>query len=78
MNDWLNRFVEDGTIGESQLEESRNMAANLGIPVEDALIRLGYISAADLGQAQAREFGYEYIELEGRQIPNAIIELVTE
>ena len=78
MNDWLNRFVEDGTIGESQLEESRNMAANLGIPVEDALVRLGYISAADLGQAQASEFGYEYIELEGRQIPNAIIELVTE
>jgi len=78
MNDWLNRFVEDGTIGESQLEESRNMAANLGIPVEDALVRLGYISATDLGQAQASEFGYEYIELEGRQIPNAIIELVTE
>ena len=78
MNDWLNRFVEDGTIGESQLEESRNMAANLGIPVEDALVRLGYISAADLGQAQASEFGYEYIELEGRQIPNAVIELVTE
>ena len=78
MNDWLNRFVEDGTIGESQLEEARNMAANLGIPVEDALVRLGYISSADLGQAQASEFGYEYIELEGRQIPNAIIELVTE
>jgi len=78
MNDWLNRFVEDGTIGESQLEESRNMAANLGIPVEDALVRLGYISATDLGQAQASEFGYEYIELEGRQIPNAVIELVTE
>ncbi len=78
MNDWLNRFVEDGTIGESQLEEARNMAANLGIPVEDALVRLGYISATDLGQAQASEFGYEYIELEGRQIPNAIIELVTE
>ncbi len=53
MQDWLNRFVEDGTIGESQLEEARNMAANLGIPVEDALVRLGYISAADLGQAQA-------------------------
>ena len=73
MHDWLNRFVEDGTIGESQLEEARNMAANLGIPVEDALIRLGYISASNLGQAQATEFGYEYIELEGRQIPNAII-----
>lgn len=78
MRDWLERFVDDGTIGESQLEEARSMAANLGIPCEDALVRLGYISAADLGRAQAEEFGYEYIELEGRQIPNAVIELVTE
>ena len=55
MQDWLNRFVDDGTIGESQLEEARNMAANLGIPAEDALVRRGYISAGDLGQAQASE-----------------------
>ncbi len=78
MRDWLERFVDDGTIGESQLEEARSMAANLGIPCEDALIRLGYISAADLMRAQADEFGYDYIELEGRQIPNAVIDLVTE
>jgi type IV pilus assembly protein PilB len=78
MRDWLERFVDDGTIGESQLEEARSMAANLGIPCEDALIRLGYISSADLMRAQAEEFGYDYIELEGRQIPNSVIELVTE
>lgn len=78
MRDWLERFVDDGTIGESQLEEARSMAANLGITPEDALVRLGYISGGDLGRAQADEFGYEYIELEGRQIPNSVIELVTE
>jgi type IV pilus assembly protein PilB len=78
MRDWLERFVDDGTIGDSQLEEARGMAANLGITPEDALVRLGYISSADLGRAQAEEFGYEYIELEGTQIPNSVIELVTE
>jgi len=78
MRDWLERFVDDGTIGESQLEEARSMAANLGITPEDALVRLGYISGGDLGRAQADEFGYDYIELEGRQIPNSVIELVTE
>ena len=78
MADWLERFVEDGTIGESQLEEARNMAANLGIPPEDALVRLGYISGSDLGRAQAAEFNYEYVELEGLQIPNSVIEMVTE
>ncbi|MEO2015598.1 MAG: ATPase, T2SS/T4P/T4SS family [Fuerstiella sp.] len=78
MADWLQRFVDDGTIGESQLEEARSMAANLGLTVEDALTRLGYISAADLGRAQAEEFNYEYVELEGLQIPNSVIELITE
>jgi type IV pilus assembly protein PilB len=78
MRDWLERFVDDGTIGESQLEEARSMAANLGITPEDALVRLGYISGGDLGRAQAEEFGYDYLELEGRQIPHSVIELVTE
>lgn len=78
MSDWLERFVQDGTIGDSQLEEARSMAANLGITVEDALVRLNYISSSDLGRAQAAHFGYEYVELEGRQIPNSIIELITE
>lgn len=78
MADWLERFVQDGTIGESQLEEARQMAADLGITAEDALVRLGYISGGDLGKAQAAEFNYEYIELEGLQIPNSVIELVTE
>lgn len=78
MADWLEQFVDDGTIGESQLEEARNMAASLGIPPEDALARLGYISASDLGRAQAKTFGWPFIELEGLQIPNSVIELVTE
>ncbi len=78
MSDWLQRFVDDGSIGDSQLEEARSMAANLGITVEDALVRLNYISGADLGRVQAEHFGYEFVDLEGRQIPNSIIELVTE
>ncbi len=78
MADLLQRFVDDGTIGESQLEEARQMASQIGITAEDALIRLGYISGNDLGRAQAAEFNYEYIDLEGVQIPNSIIELITE
>ncbi|MFN9971538.1 MAG: GspE/PulE family protein, partial [Phycisphaerae bacterium] len=48
------------------------------IPPEDALARLGYISASDLGRAQAKTFGWPFLELEGLQIPNSVIELVTE
>jgi len=78
MSDWLQQFVDDGTLGESQLEEARSMAANLGITVEDSLVRLGYLSHEVLGPAQAEHFGHDYINLEGKQIPNSIIELVTE
>lgn len=78
MSDWLERFVNDGTIGPSQLEEARNHAAGLGITVEDALVQLGYISGADLGKAQAEEFNYEFVDLEGMQIPNSVIEKVPE
>ena len=78
MADWLQRFVDDGTIGESQLEEARQMASQLGITVEDALIRQGYINGNDLGRAQAAEFNYEYLDLEGMQIPNSVIEMITE
>ena len=78
MADWLQRFVDDGTIGESQLEEARQMASQLGITVEDALIRQGYINGNDLGRAQAAEFNYEYVDLEGMQIPNSVIEMITE
>ena len=78
MADWLQQFVDDGTIGESQLEEARQMAANIGITVEDSLVRLGYIESKQLGQAQAAAFNYEYVELEGLQIPPRVIELITE
>ena len=78
MSDWLQRFVDDGSIGPSQLEEARNHAASLGITVEDALVQLGYISGADLGRAQAAQFNYDFIDLEGMQIPNSVIEKVPE
>lgn len=78
MSDWLQRFVDDGTIGPSQLEEARDHAASLGITPEDALVQLGYINGADLGRAQAAEFNYEFVDLEGMQIPNSVIEKVPE
>ena len=78
MSDWLQRFVDDGTIGESQLEEARSLAASMGLTVEDALVRQGYIKGSDLARVQAEHFGHEFVDLEGKQIANAIVELVTE
>ncbi|MFK7819614.1 MAG: GspE/PulE family protein, partial [Planctomycetaceae bacterium] len=78
MADWLKRFVDDGTISDDQLEEAYGMASNLGITPEDALVKLTYISGADLVRIQAADLGYETVELENVQIPQAVIEMVTE
>lgn len=78
MADWLKRFVDDGTISADQLEEAYGMASNLGITPEDALVKLTYVSGADLVRIQASDLGYETVELENLQIPQAVIEMVTE
>ena len=75
---WLNKFVEDGTIGPDQLTEAQDMAVNLGVTVEESLVKLDYLSSNQIGQAQAAEFGYEFVELEEMQIPQSVIEMVTE
>lgn len=75
---WLQKFVDDGTISPDQLEEAKGMGRSLGITTEEALIKLDYVSAEAIGEGQASEFGYEFVDLEGRQIPQSVIELVTE
>ncbi|QDU41369.1 Type II/IV secretion system protein [Maioricimonas rarisocia] len=75
---WLQQFVDDGTISSDQLGEAEEMANSLGIAVEDALIKLGYVEEGAVGQAKAAAFGYSFVELEGLEIPQSVIELVPE
>ena len=78
MKDWLHRFVDDGTISPDQLEEAYGLASSLGITAEDALVKLNYVSGADLVRIQAQDQGYDFVELENIQIPQPVIEMVTE
>ena len=48
--DYLKKLVREGTISKEQLREAEGLASSLGITVDDALIRLGYISAGEIGQ----------------------------
>ena len=54
------------------------MAVRMGIRVEEALVALGYLTADEINQAQASEHGYEWGDIEDRQIPIQVIELVPE
>lgn len=76
--DWLERFVKDGTISKDQLEEAHEMASSLGLSPEEALVKLGYVDEARLGEAKAQAFGFKFIDLEHLEIPTSVIELVPE
>ena len=76
--EWLQKLVKDGVISAEQLSEAESMATNMGIKPEEALIQLGYASASVIGQTQADHFGHEFLELEGREIPPTVIEMVPE
>lgn len=77
-NDWLQQFVDDGTISADQLVEAIDVAAAGGIMPEDALIKLGYVDEARIGEAKAAAFGFNFTDLDNLQIESSIIELVPE
>ncbi len=76
--DWLQKLVKQGLISTDQLAEAEDMAANMGIGVPDALVRLGYVSGIAVAKAQAEAYGYDFINLDGREISPTVIELVPE
>lgn len=76
--EWLQKLVEDGSISESQLQDADQMATELGVKTEEALVKLDYVTSSEMGAMQAAHFGYEYINLDGAEIVPAVIELVPE
>jgi len=75
---YLDQFVQDGTISRDQLFEAEGMAGSQATSVEDALIRLGYIEEADLLRAKAAQFGFQFVNLDTFEISHSVIELVQE
>jgi type IV pilus assembly protein PilB len=76
--EWIKKLLKNGSISKEQLAEGEALAAKLGIPTGDALLKLDYISASDMGQAQATQFGMDFVDVSSVQIPSSIIQLVPE
>ncbi|HBH51175.1 MAG TPA: pilus assembly protein PilB [Planctomycetaceae bacterium] len=76
--DWVQKLVKDGTISKDQFNEARDLSSRLGIKVEDALMKLGYVNPSDVGQAQAKQFGYDYVDLSSLQIAASVVQMVPE
>ncbi len=77
-NDFLHQFVDDGTISADQLAEAIATARNLGIMPEDALVRLEYVPEERIAAAKAKEFGFQFTDLDNSEIPHSVIELIPE
>ena len=77
--DWLQKLVDEGIISPDQLVEAEQMASNLGVRVDQALEKLGYASSEQIAAIQAAEFGHDFVQnLDEREIPSSVIELVPE
>jgi len=73
--DWTEILVRRGVIGPDQLKEAHRMET---VPVEDALMKLGYADADDIMKAKAEQHGLPFVELREIEIPASVIELVPE
>ncbi|HEX6985494.1 MAG TPA: ATPase, T2SS/T4P/T4SS family, partial [Planctomycetaceae bacterium] len=76
--DWLQSFIDRGLISEDQLEEARVAGRRMGISPGEALVKLGYVEPSDIADAQASQFGQQFVSLDGMEIPQGVIELVNE
>jgi type IV pilus assembly protein PilB len=77
-SDWLQSFIDRGLISEDQLEEARAIARRKGLTPADALVQLGYLEASDVNEAQQSQFGEQFVSLEGMEIPQGVIDLVSQ
>jgi type IV pilus assembly protein PilB len=77
-SDWLQKLIKDGVVSKEQVDEAKALAAKKGGKTEDALVELGYLSPGDVGQAQAKQMGYDYVDISTTQVPAAVIQMVPE
>lgn len=73
--DWTEILVKRGVIGPDQMREAQSMNH---LPVEEALIKLGYAGVDEITKAKAEQHGMAFVELREIEIPPSVIELVPE
>ncbi len=78
MDDFTRILVQQGIVGNSQVEEARQLARSGNKSVAEALIQLGYATGEDVMRAIARERRLPFVNLKEVEIPLSVIELVPE
>jgi type IV pilus assembly protein PilB len=76
--DFADILLKKGILEAEQVAEARTLQQQTGAKLQDALVKLGYISQDEIMSAIAEHSGLKSINLTDLTIPPAIIELVPE
>jgi type IV pilus assembly protein PilB len=76
--DFVDILLRNSTIGPDQLDEAERLASSTGIKLQEALVKTGYVTQAEVMGAVAEFHNLQFVNLEEVEIPKAVIELVPE
>src|SRR5262245_51480622 len=71
-------LLSRNVIRREQLAGAEALAAQVGVRLPDALVKLGYATSGEVTKAVAEAHGLQYVDLTEVQIPLAVVELVPE
>ncbi|MBO7680434.1 MAG: Flp pilus assembly complex ATPase component TadA, partial [Thermoguttaceae bacterium] len=75
---YLGILNRQGLISATQFKEAQELATSTGISVQDALVKLEYVTSEQVARAIAAEYGKQYVDLSEAAIRPAVLELISE
>ena len=75
---YLEILNRDGLISRTQVKDAQQLAQASGIKLQDALIKLEYVTGEQVAKALAEEYGKPYVDLRDVTVRPAIIEMISE
>jgi type IV pilus assembly protein PilB len=76
--DFTDILIKRGTLVPDQIAEAKALQQQTGAKLQDALIKLEYVTPAEIMEAIAEHSGLKAVTLTGMTIPPSIIEMVPE
>lgn len=76
--DFTEILVKRQIISPAQLDEARGVQKQTGVKLQDALIKLGYVTPEEVMSAIAEFHNLQFIDLTDVTIPQSVVELVPE
>lgn len=71
-------LIKKGLLSADQLIEARSLQQQSGAKIQDALVKLGYVTQDDVMAAIAEHSGMQAVNLTDMTIPPAVVEMVPE